>query len=112
MPSVAFVAQYSPLACMIDADRGRGMANDKIFVQASVPATLNNGTGGLTDYQTIFEAVMSWHRLPSGQKNLATVEVLGGPIYHSHQIECLYMGPSSPGPGEGRRFAKSRSNSN
>ena len=64
-------------------------------IQASVPATLNNGTDGLTNYQTLFEAVMSWHRLPSGQKKLATVEVLGGPIFHRNQIKRLYMGPYS-----------------
>ena len=74
---------------------GKGMADNRIFVQASVPATLNNGTDGLTDYQTLFEAVMSWHRLPSGQKKLATVEVLGGPIFHRNQIKRLYMGPYS-----------------
>ncbi len=71
------------------------MADKRIFVQASVPATLNKGTNGLTDYQTLFEAVMTWHRLPLSQKKLTLVTILGGPIYYPSQIERLYMGPHS-----------------
>ena len=37
---------------------------DKAFVDAAKPATLNNGVGKLTDYPTLQQAVMAWHRLP------------------------------------------------
>jgi hypothetical protein len=38
--------------------------NHKIYVDAEQPATLKNGAGKLTDYATLQEAVMAWHRLP------------------------------------------------
>jgi hypothetical protein len=44
----------------------------KIYVDAGQPATLNNGTGRLTDYRTLQEAVMAWHRLPPEQTKRAT----------------------------------------
>jgi hypothetical protein len=37
--------------------------DDKIYVDAQQPATLNNGAGKLTDCRTLQEAVMAWHRL-------------------------------------------------
>lgn len=74
------------------------MDDNRIFVQASVPATLNNGADALTDYRTLFEAVLAWHRLPLDQKKSTTVEVLGGPIYCPNEIERLYMGPHSRRP--------------
>ena len=38
--------------------------DDKIYVDAGQPATLNNGAGRQTDCRTLQEAVMAWHRLP------------------------------------------------
>ena len=38
--------------------------DDKIYVDPGQPATLNNGAGKLTDYGTLQEAAMAWHRLP------------------------------------------------
>ena len=37
----------------------------KIFVDATRPATLNDGAGRLTDCATLQEAVLAWHALPS-----------------------------------------------
>jgi hypothetical protein len=55
------------------------MSDDyKIYVNASRPATLNNGVGALTDCATLQEAVLAWQRLPSDQKIRATVKVIGG----------------------------------
>ena len=71
------------------------MAENRIFVQASMPATLNRGAARLTDYRTLFETVMAWHKLPLDQKEMTTVEVLGGAIYYPKQIDRLYMGPYS-----------------
>jgi len=36
--------------------------DDKIYVDAAQPATLNNGAGRLVDYATLQEAAMAWHR--------------------------------------------------
>jgi hypothetical protein len=37
-------------------------ADEKIYVDATQPATLNDGAGILTDCPTLQEAVMAWHR--------------------------------------------------
>ena len=52
---------------------------DKAFVDAAQPATLNNGAGELTDYPTLQEAVMAWHRLPPEQTRRATIKMIDGP---------------------------------
>jgi hypothetical protein len=36
--------------------------DQKIYVDAAHPATLNNGAGKLTNGLTLQEAVMAWHR--------------------------------------------------
>lgn len=70
------------------------LSNDyKIYVDASQPATLNNGAGALTDCPTLQEAVFAWHKLPSEQKIRATVKVIGGAVYTAHEIDRLHYGP-------------------
>jgi hypothetical protein len=64
----------------------------KIYVDASRPATLNNGAGALTD-STLQEAVLAWQRVPPEQKIRATVKVIGGPVYTVKEIERLCYGP-------------------
>jgi len=55
---------------------GGEMSDDeKIYVNAGRPATLNNG-GVLTDC-TLQEAAMAWHRLPPEQKKRATIKLFG-----------------------------------
>jgi len=46
--------------------------DDKIYVDATQPATLNKGAGKPTDCPTLKEAVMAWHRLPPEQTKRAT----------------------------------------
>jgi hypothetical protein len=65
----------------------------KIYVDASRPATLNNGAGALTDCPILQEAVLAWHRLAPEQKIRATVKVIGGPVYTVKEIERLHYGP-------------------
>jgi hypothetical protein len=65
----------------------------KIYVDASVPATRNNGTGVSTDCPTLQEAVLAWQRLPPDQKIRATVRVIGGPVYTAHEIDRLHYVP-------------------
>jgi hypothetical protein len=67
------------------------MSDDRIFVDASRPATLNNG-GVLDDYPTLQEAIMAWHRLPSEQRKRASIRVMGGPLYTAAEIERLHYG--------------------
>jgi hypothetical protein len=72
------------------------MSDDyKIYVDASQPATLNDGAGALTDCATLQEAVLAWQRLAPEQKIRATVKVIGGPVYTAQEIERLYYGPKS-----------------
>jgi hypothetical protein len=59
----------------------------KISVDATRPATLNDGAGKQTDFATLEDAVMAWRALPSAIKIRATVKVIGGPVYWAHQIE-------------------------
>ena len=69
------------------------MSDDfRIYVDAGKPATLNDGAGASTDYATLQEAVLAWHRLPPGQKIRATVKVIGGPVYTAHEIDRLHFG--------------------
>ena len=67
--------------------------DDKIYVDAEQPATLNNGAGKLTDYRTLQEAAMAWHRLPPQQTRRATIKVIGGPVYNAAEIVRFHYGP-------------------
>jgi hypothetical protein len=68
-------------------------ADYKIYVDASVPAKLNNGTGMSTDCPTLQEAVLAWQRLAPQQKIRATVRVIGGRVYTAQEIERFHYGP-------------------
>ena len=65
----------------------------KIYVDAGQPATLNNGQGVSTDCATLQEAVLAWYRLAPEQKIRASIKVIGGPVYRTHEIERLHYGP-------------------
>ena len=67
--------------------------NHKIYVDAAQSATLNDGAGKLTDYLTLQEAMMAWHRLRPEQTKRATIKVFGGPIYTATEIVRLHFGP-------------------
>jgi hypothetical protein len=68
-------------------------ADYKLYVNASVPATLNDGVGMSTDYPTLQEAVLAWKRLAPEQKIRATVRVIGGRVYTAQEIERFHYGP-------------------
>jgi len=67
--------------------------HSKIYVDAAQPATLNDGAGKLTDYATLQEAVMAWHRLRAEQTKRATIKIIGGPVYNAAEIVRLHFGP-------------------
>jgi hypothetical protein len=67
------------------------MSDEKIYVDPSRPATLNNG-GALDDCPTLEQAIMAWRRLTPEQKKRATIRVMGGPLYTANEIERLHYG--------------------
>ena len=67
--------------------------NLKLYVDATRPATLNDGVGSQTDFATLEAAVVAWRALPADVKIRATVKVIGGPVYRAYQIDRLYYGP-------------------
>jgi hypothetical protein len=64
--------------------------NDKVYVDASQPATLQRPNGPVS-YYTLQEAVLAWH-MPEKERAETTiaVNVPGGPIYDAQQIERLH----------------------
>ena len=66
---------------------------NKIYIDAGQPATLNNGAGVQTDCATLQEAVLAWHRLAPEQKIRATVKIIGGPVYRAHEIGRFHYEP-------------------
>ena len=85
-------------------------ADEKIYVDATQPATLNDGAGILTDCPTLQEAVMAWHRCARAEEKSDRQ----GAVYNAAQIERLHYEPrpaalgSRPlpahcSPGNGRK---------
>ncbi len=70
------------------------MTTEKIYEDASRPATLHNGAVS-TDCPTLQEAVVAWHRLRPEQAQKATIRVIGGPLYTAAEIPRLHYGPKS-----------------
>jgi hypothetical protein len=63
----------------------------KIFVDATQPATLHDGTVH-TDFLTVQEAKIAWDRLPPVRQQSATISA-SGQVYTAEQINRLYAGP-------------------
>ena len=68
-----------------------GHKPEKIFADASQPATLRYGAKSV-DCATLGEAVAEWHRLSRSDKAKATIRVHGGTVYIADQIDRLYHG--------------------
>jgi hypothetical protein len=64
-----------------------------IYVDASQPATLNDGPVH-TDCPTLQEAVLAWHRLPPVRQQTATINS-SGQVYTVREIDRLHYGPAS-----------------
>jgi hypothetical protein len=78
--------------CDKSREIGKLTEDDKIYVDAAQPATLNNGGGKLADYPTLQEAVVAWQRLAPEHKTRAIVKLIGGPVYTVKEIERLCCG--------------------
>jgi hypothetical protein len=57
----------------------------------SRPATLHNGAIS-TDFPTLLEAIMAWHRLRPEQARKASIRIIGGELYEAAQIPKLLNG--------------------
>jgi hypothetical protein len=68
------------------------MTTDKIYVDASQPATLRHD-GGSVECPTLHEAIIAWRKLPDKDRHQATIQVLGGPLYTADEIDRLYHAP-------------------
>ena len=86
---------YSELADRRDGGPEAGSLarseNEKIHVDASMPARLHSGAVS-TDCPTLQKAAAVWHRLRPEQAR-ATIRVIGGPVYTAAEIRRLHYGP-------------------
>jgi hypothetical protein len=64
---------------------------EEIGFDGSRPATLHNGAIS-TDFPTLLEAIMAWHRLRPEQAQRASIRIIGGELYAAAQIPKLLNG--------------------
>ena len=62
----------------------------------SRPATLHNGAIS-TDFPTLLEAIMPWHRLRPEQAQRASIRIIGGELHEAAQIPKLLNGSKRMG---------------
>ena len=62
----------------------------------SRPATLHNGAIS-TDFPTLLEAIMAWHRLRPENAQKASIRIIGGELYEAAQIPKLLNGSKRTG---------------
>jgi hypothetical protein len=65
-------------------------------IDGSRPATLHNGAIS-TDFPTLQDAVMAWHRLRPEQAQRASIRIVGGQLYSAAEIPKLLNGSKSKG---------------
>ena len=58
------------------------------------PATLHNGAVS-TDFPTLQDAIMAWHRLRPEQAQRASIRIIGGELYAAAEIPKLLNGSRS-----------------
>ncbi len=63
----------------------------KIHLDGSRPATLHNGAVS-TDFPTLQDAIMAWHRLRPEQAQRASIRIIGGQLYPAAEIRKLLNG--------------------
>ena len=62
--------------------------DEETAVDKNCPATLHNGAIS-TDFPTLLDAVMAWHRLRPEQAQKASIRIIGGELYAAAQIPKL-----------------------
>ena len=68
--------------------------DEQIRLGGSRSATLHNGAVS-TDFPTLQDAIMAWHRLRPEQAQRACIRIVGGELYAAAQIPKLLNGSSS-----------------
>jgi len=63
-------------------------------IDGSRPATLHNGAIS-TDFPTLQDAVMAWHRLRPELAQRASIRIVGGQLYSAAEIPKLLNGSKS-----------------
>jgi hypothetical protein len=58
---------------------------ERIHLDGNRPATLHNGTVS-TDFATLQDAIMAWHRPRPEQAQRATIRVIGGPLHTAPRL--------------------------
>ena len=66
------------------------MSGDKIYANASQPATLRYGAKSI-DCFTLQEAVLEWMRLSEQDRAQATIRASGGTVYKVNEIGRLHV---------------------
>ena len=62
--------------------------DEETAIDRNRPATLHNGAIS-TDFPTLLDAVMAWHRLRPEQAQTASIRIIGGELYAAAQIPKL-----------------------
>jgi hypothetical protein len=65
--------------------------DEKIHVDVSRPATLYNGAVS-TDFPTLQDAIMAWHRPRPEQAQRASIRIIGGQLYSAAELRKLLNG--------------------
>jgi hypothetical protein len=71
--------------------------DEEISRDENRPATLHNGAVS-TDFPTLKDAIMAWHRLRPEQAQRASIRIVGGQLYQAAGIPKLLNGSKLKGP--------------
>jgi hypothetical protein len=66
------------------------MGEDEQIVDGTGSATLHNGSAS-TDFPTLKDAVMAWHRLRPEQAQRASIRIIDGQLYEAAEISKLLI---------------------
>jgi hypothetical protein len=70
--------------------------DEEIGLDGNRPATLHNGAAS-TDFPTLKDAIVAWHRLRPEQAQRASIRIIGGQLYAAAEIPKLLNGSRSKG---------------
>ena len=68
--------------------------DDRLDLDGNRPATLHNGAVS-TDFPTLQDAIMAWHKLRPEQAQRASIRIIGGELYPATEISKLPNGSKS-----------------
>jgi hypothetical protein len=62
--------------------------DEELQLDENRPATLHNGPVS-TDFPTLRDAIMAWHKLRPEQARRASIRIIGGQLYAAAEISKL-----------------------